>query len=97
MVYFPPNPSTGLNGHFSLVTSPQQHHESAADATAVAASTAAMQESWQNSSWASQSASSNCHLMDNQHYTVSAGFTTPTEAEMALGASGEFQSNKMKE
>ena len=95
MVYFPPNPTTGFNGHFSLVTPPQQHQETPIDGAvvnpAVTSSGQTMQDSWHPSSWASQAqATSNCNLMENnQHYSISTGFASQSDAEMALSTTGK--------
>lgn len=94
MVYFPPNPTTGFNGHFSLVTPPQQHQETPIDGAvvnpAVTSSGQTMQDAWHPSSWASQAqATSNCNLMENnQHYSISTGFASQSDAEMALSTTG---------
>jgi hypothetical protein len=98
MVYFPPNPTTGFNGHFSLVTPPQQHQETPIDGAvvnpAVTSSGQTMQDAWHPSSWASQAqATSNCNLMENnQHYSISTGFASQSDAEMALSTTGKFKS-----
>ena len=95
MVYFPPNPTTGFNGHFSLVTPPQQHQETPIDGAvvnpAVTSSGQTMQDPWHPSSWASQAqATSNCNLMENnQHYSISTGFASQSDAEMALSTTGK--------
>ena len=86
MVYVPPNPSTGLNGHFSLVSSPNGHQEWPTSAEVPASSASAMHEAWQTQ-WAGQSGAPQCGMIpENQHYAISSGFATPTEAEMALSA-----------
>lgn len=104
MVYIPGNPSTGFNGHFSLVTPPSAvttvHQDSpsgGAEATnsssPSAAGNAAVQDGWQASAWVTQHQQPCSNLIDNQHYTISSsGFASQTDAEMALAASGKTSS-----
>ena len=85
----------GFNGHFSLVTPPQQHQESPGGVEtgvnpAVTSTGQNMhQDSWQTSAWVSQAATSNCNLMDSQQYSLASGFATQSEAEIALSANGK--------
>ena len=88
MVYhFPPNSSAGItNGHLSLVTPPQHHHQDSNEATPTS-----MQEGgWQSASaWIPTTACSNTNIMDNQHYNaMNSGFASPSEAELALAGQG---------
>ena len=58
---------------------------------AVTSSGQTMQDAWHPSSWASQAqATSNCNLMENnQHYSISTGFASQSDAEMALSTTGK--------
>lgn len=90
MVYLPPNPSTGGYGHFSLVT-PQSHEGSGASNEATPPDMHG--ENWQSPhAWVAVNSCGGGQLAIDGHgqqYTISNGFATPTDAELALNNSGK--------
>ena len=82
MVYLPPNPSTGGYGHFSLVA-PQGHD--AGGAANEATPPDLHGDNWQTPhAWVNSCANQLAIDGHGQQYTISNGFATPTDAELAL-------------